>query len=438
MIREDLQFKYKVKVQQQDIREKSIRAHITKWKKSEHKHESEFYIKGRFKKCPIVNLPIDLPIYHLNNGRTQSMQSEWIYNNNKPENFFSNNLENNNQQKIQHTLLINQAMGYGSHKQNIFDELKKRGEFREDQPILVDIKGMVINGNRRLSSVRELYESNKKKFEKFQYIPAAVIQEHLTAEDIEVTESYYQIKKELKQDYDWISLIKKIQRQKDVLKKDFKWISVTMDKTQDWVESSYKLIEEIDKCLEEDYGKPRHYDLIMNQQQIWEETRKKAYKTKDAIERELIFKIARIVSLNSRNLGKRAYEFCIDFQNRKKLTDVYDYLKARFHLKPSKEEKNISDNPEDIIAGKIPSQYELSVIQKIPTKKIKPELINEIREELNFKKEDAAALRASNDILLKITKLESASLPPSDRGSILSNLKKVVKKTERIVNKLEK
>ena len=123
-------------------------------------------------------------------------------------------------------------MGYGSHKQNIFDELKKRGEFREDQPILVDIKGMVINGNRRLSSVRELYESNKKKFEKFQYIPAAVIQEHLTAEDIEVTESYYQIKKELKQDYDWISLIKKIQRQKDVLKKDFKWISVTMDKTQ--------------------------------------------------------------------------------------------------------------------------------------------------------------------------------------------------------------
>ena len=53
-----------------------------------------------------------------------------------------------------------------------------------------------------------------------------------------------------------------------------------MDKTQDWVESSYKLIEEIDKCLEEDYGKPRHYDLIMNQQQIWEETRKKHIKQK--------------------------------------------------------------------------------------------------------------------------------------------------------------
>lgn len=438
MIREDLQFRYKVKVQEQDVREKSIRAHIRKWDKSAHRHESEFYIKGKFKKCPIVNLPIDLPIYHLNNGRTQSMQSEWIYNNKKSENFFSNNLENNNQQKIQHTLLINQAMGYGSHKQNIYDELKRRAEFREDQPILVDIKGMVINGNRRLSSVRELYESDKKKFDKFQYIPAAVIQEHLTAEDIEVTESYYQIKKELKQDYDWISLIKKIQRQKDVLKKDFKWISVTMDRTPDWVESSYKLIEEIDKCLEEDYNKPRHYDLIMNQQQIWEETRKKAYKTKDAIERELIFKIARIVSLNSRNLGKRAYEFCIDFQNRKNLKDVYDYLKARFHLKSSNKEESKSDNPEDIITGKIPSQYELSIIQKIPTKKIKPELINEIREELNFKKEDAAALKASGEILLKITKLESASLPPTDRSSILNNLKKVAKKTERIVNKLEK
>ena len=42
MIREDLQFKYKVKVQQQDIREKSIRLILLSGK-SEHKHENEFY-----------------------------------------------------------------------------------------------------------------------------------------------------------------------------------------------------------------------------------------------------------------------------------------------------------------------------------------------------------------------------------------------------------
>ena len=104
---------------------------------------------------------------------------------------------------------------------------------------------MVINGNRRLSSVRELYESNKKVYADFAHIPAAVIEEHLTAIDIEETESYYQIKRELKQDYDWISLIKKIKRQKDILGKDFKWIAATMDRNADWVESSYKLIEEI-------------------------------------------------------------------------------------------------------------------------------------------------------------------------------------------------
>ena len=68
--------------------------------------------------------------------------------------------------------------------------------------------------------------------------------------------------------------IEKIQRQKDILNQDFKWISVTMDKSKDWIESSYKLIEEIDNCLKEDYGKPKHYDLVMSQFQIWEETRK--------------------------------------------------------------------------------------------------------------------------------------------------------------------
>ena len=438
MFKENIQIKYKVKVIDQDIRAKNIKSHIQKWKNSEHRHESEFQVKRKFIKCPIVRIPIDLPIYHLNNGRTQSMQSEWIFNNQKSETFFSNNLENVKQQNIQHTLLVNQAMGYGGHKQNIFDELKRRAEFREDQPVLIDIKGMVLNGNRRLSSVRELYESDKKKFQKFSHIPAAIIQEHLTALDIEEIESYYQIKKELKQDYDWISLIKKIQRQKDVLKQDFKWISVTMDRPIEWVESSYKLIEEIDKCLDEDYGKPRHYNLVMNQQQIWDETRKKANKTKDPLERELIFKIARMVSVNSRDLGKRAYEFCIDFQNKKNLKDVYDYLQGRFKLKSNKDKKIVSDNPEDIVAGKIPSQYELGVIEKIPTKKIKPEIIIELREELSFKKEDAAALKASEDILNKLTKLESATLPPTDRSTILSNLKKAVKKSERIVNKLDR
>ena len=437
MLREDLQLKYKVRVTKDDQREKVIRNHIVKWKRSEHAHENEFYIKSKFKLCPIVNLPIDLPIYHLNNGRTQSMQSQYIFEEKEPDNFFSKNLENNKQQKIQHGLLVQQAKGYGSHKQNIFDELKSRKEFREDQPILVDIKGMVINGNRRLATVRELYEKDKKIFHKFEFIPTAVIQEHLTPLDIEQIESYYQIKRELKQEYDWISLIKKIQRQKDILNQDFKWISVAMDKSKDWIESSYKLIEEIDNCLKEDYGKPKHYDFVMSQFQIWEETRKKAYKTKDPVERELIFKIARMVSLNSRDLGKRAYEFCKDFQNRKNLKGVYDYIKARFHLKPSKAKQRTSDNPEDNLPD-IPTQYDLSVIQQIPTKKIKPAVIKELREELEFKNEDAAARKASYDILSKMMKLESASMPPEDRKEISSNLKKAVKKAERIVSKIDK
>ena len=210
-----------------------------------------------------------------------------------------------------------------------------------------------------------------------------------------------------------------------------------MDKSKDWIESSYKLIEEIDNCLKEDYGKPKHYDLVMSQFQIWEETRKKAYKTKDPVERELIFKIARMVSLNSRDLGKRAYEFCKDFQNRKNLKGVYDYIKARFHLKPSKAKQRTSDNPEDNLPD-IPTQYDLSVIQQIPTKKIKPAVIKELREELEFKNEDAAARKASYDILSKMMKLESASMPPEDRKEISSNLKKAVKKAERIVSKIDK
>ena len=51
----------------------------------------------------------------------------------------------------------------------------------------------------------------------------------------------------------------------------------------------------------------------------------------------------------------------------------------------SKAKERTSDNPEDNLPD-IPTQYDLSVIQKIPTKKIKPAVIKELREEINFKK----------------------------------------------------
>ena len=57
---------------------------------------------------------------------------------------------------------------------------------------------------------------------------------------------------------------------------------------------------------------------------------------------------------------------------------------------------------------------------------------------LEFKNEDAAARKASYDILSKMMKLESASMPPEDRKEISSNLKKAVKKAERIVSKIDK
>ena len=39
MLREDLQVKYKVKIIEKDEREKVIRSHISKWKKSEQKSD---------------------------------------------------------------------------------------------------------------------------------------------------------------------------------------------------------------------------------------------------------------------------------------------------------------------------------------------------------------------------------------------------------------
>ena len=68
-------------------------------------HKESFKIKNRWVACPIVLMDIDVPIYHLNNGRTRARQRSYIKENNHKDSYFEKGLENNQQQRIQHKIL---------------------------------------------------------------------------------------------------------------------------------------------------------------------------------------------------------------------------------------------------------------------------------------------------------------------------------------------
>ena len=199
----------------------------------------------------------------------------------------------------------------------------------------------------------------------------------------------------------------------------------------------YDLIKQVDTCLEQDWKQPKGYPLLEDQKQIWMDTAKRAAKTKDPAAKLAIWKTCRLISLNSKNLSGRAYDFAKDFQNRNNLKDIIDHWAARYHVKPSKDSlKQNSDDPLDDVQE--PTQFNLSVIDKLPIKKNVHEMIKEFRDDLAFKKDDKAAAKMAAEILSKSTNLDAKEFPENHRSEILRYLKKAKTKIEKIISKLEK
>ncbi len=425
---------YKVQIKSLPQRKKIIQDKVQAHHKDTKKHEQRYYVQGELRMCPVIDLPIDLPVYHLNNGRTRSKQSSYMFENNKSLKFFADHQEDNTQQKLQHKILFQAA---NDNTANIYRELKRGKVFKKDEAILLDKSGMVINGNRRLSSVRELYKSDPKTYKLFEHIPCAIIQKDLSPLDIKDIEGYYQIKKQFRQDYDWISICLDIKYEKDELKSQFDEIGSKKDFKPEEVEMYYDLIKQVDICLENDWKQPKGYSLLEDQKQIWMDTAKKASKTKDPAAKLAIWKTCRLISINSKNLGGRAYEFVKDFQNRNNLKELIDHWAARYHVKPSKDSlKQNSDDPLDDVPE--PTQFNLSVIDKLPIKKNVHEMIKEFRDDLAFKKDDKAAAKMAAEILSKSTNLDAKEFPENHRSEILRYLKKAKTKIEKIISKLEK
>lgn len=153
--------------------------------------------KGENTDLPIIRVPIDLPKYRMANGRTVSLQAEYLAKNpSVRQDIFTGDPELWDAQAAQHELLlmvVNQQ------------ELRKTFENpsnKQIEPILLDERGFVVNGNRRLCCWRDLYRNEASKYGHFAYIDVAVLP-HCDEKDIDRLEAWLQIQKDIKADYSW-------------------------------------------------------------------------------------------------------------------------------------------------------------------------------------------------------------------------------------------
>lgn len=161
------------------------------------KYRKPLKFMGKVDLRNVYEVPIDMIKYRLANGRTQAAQEEYLANRQElPLNYFELDLESEEKHKIQHEILKKML---DDKDVNLIDFFKKE---KQEEPLIIDDDGFVINGNRRLCAMREVYYSNKELYERFSSVDVLILP-HCTEKDKDELEANLQIKQDIKANYSW-------------------------------------------------------------------------------------------------------------------------------------------------------------------------------------------------------------------------------------------
>lgn len=260
------------------------------------------HFQNRVQPLPVVRLPIGLPIYRMANYRTRAEQLTYIREKNKPHDFFENGQENQSVQQVQHDILFSFAQkGVGGKIVPIADILQ---ESPQHEPILITADGVVVNGNRRLSAMREIYNSGK---EEFSHIDCMVLPEYATRDEIREIEVRLQMTPQTLLPYDWIC--------EGIAINELIQMGMTKEKVAELLrkrpvdlENHILALQHAELYLADRLGKPGDYAEVLDKEQMFSDMAK-GLKTKEGDDLESSRQIAFILTENSRNLGRRAYDY---------------------------------------------------------------------------------------------------------------------------------
>jgi hypothetical protein len=275
---------------------------------------------------PVIRIPLGLPKYRLLNGRTASLQEEWLAEHpEKGEDFFRSDPELNEAQKAQHELL--QKLIHGAGLLGYF----KNPRNKQKECVILDSNGFVINGNRRLCAWRVLRMQDQETYAHFGHIDAALLP---PCDDraIDKLEGLLQVEPEIRDEYTWHSLANMMRVRKELHKLDDKALA-------DFYKMSDRQIRELQEMLDyasvylKSRGKPRHWSLVSDKEYAFRKMIDKRKSFPDAGAKKLFEECA--FALIDDPTGRRLYESIPDLQ--KYFVNIRNKLKEQFPVPPAAE-----------------------------------------------------------------------------------------------------
>lgn len=160
------------------------------------KYQVEY--RGKYRPLPVIEVPIELLVYRIENIRTKSLQKQWLAQHRDiPKDLFVSDPFSIEAQENQH-----QVLKLLVDKENLLKAFKDNDKLQQTEPLICSNDGIVVNGNRRLCAWRELYYNNKNKYAHFQTVRVAVLPDSdpQGMYDLEVA---LQIHSDMKAEYIW-------------------------------------------------------------------------------------------------------------------------------------------------------------------------------------------------------------------------------------------
>ena len=249
--------KYEIKLTPRSEREAVIQKRL----ESATETETLWDFRGTQATLKIVSLPIDMPVYRMANCRTYSDQQDAIAKEGLEKTYFSKGQELSTVQLTQHGILAKLAKKEASSTaaSAIYGVLETEGQ---RDPLLITSTGVVVNGNRRLSAMRELYaEDDGSPKSKYANVRCMVLPPDVTPDEIDDIEANEQARAPTKLDYDWIGDAQLVRRQ--ISKgRTTKVVAEQLRRSEADVRNLLQSIEEADLYLNEWAKKPGQYSIV--------------------------------------------------------------------------------------------------------------------------------------------------------------------------------
>ena len=397
--------------------------------------ESDFHdFRNTSIKLKEIMLPIDVPIYRMENFRTFTDQRAYTLKEKLKPDYFTAGPEVESVQQVQHELLAALARrGVAGSVVPVIDVLKKE---KQRDAILITSSGVVVNGNRRLAAMRELLPDESS----FSHLRCAVLPPDATAEDILDIEAALQAKPETKLDYDWIGdaqLISRLVAQH----KSTAEVARRLDRSEKEIKNAMLALAEADLYLKEWANAEGAYSMVREDAEQLFKDIPKQLEGKDPALQRASRAIAYTLFDNKDKLPGRVYSFNPAFG--KLAAEVLDTIADELGLPTEAQEAEggDADFAVDVGGDDTPVSYE-AVVDALKTgeESVVDALVEAAQNAVEIsrgQKSEQAALKAVQQAHAKLMAVDIQKAAPETRNPMRKQLDAILQLADALIKKID-